>query len=84
MNTDVISTALAAVAGQDFSEAASSLLGKLGYESPLVLEGQTGLVDDFVSQLPARSPDTATERSFVEEARSARMLFQVTDEGNSG
>ena len=80
MNTDVIRTALADVAGRDFSEAASSLLARLGYESALVLEGQTGLVDDFVRQLPARNLDTATERSFVEEARSAHMLFQVTDE----
>ena len=80
MNTDVIRTALADVAGRDFSEAASRLLARLGYESALVLEGQTGLVDDFVRQLPARNLDTATERSFVEEARSARVLFQLTDE----
>ena len=75
MNTDVIRTALADVAGRDFTEAASRLLAKLGYESALVLEGQTGLVDDFVSQLPARNPDTASERRFVEQAESTRGYF---------
>ena len=80
MNVDAIRTALAGVAGRDFSEAANDLLDKLGYRSTRTLLGQSGRVPDFIRQLPARNLDTASERRFVEQAESTRLLFQVTDE----
>ena len=79
MNVDAIRTALAGIAGRDFSEAANDLLDKLGYSSKRTLPGQSGRVPDFIRQLPAGNPGTASERLFVQQAESVRLLFQVTD-----
>ena len=81
--TDVaseIKVALAKLSGREFAEAATDLLGALGYSSALIPDGQTALVDDFIQQYPATTPGTQTEQSFTGSAESIRVLFQFTDQ----
>ena len=81
--TDVASeirVALAKLPGQEFAKAATDLLAVLGYNSALMPDGQTALVDDFIQQYPATTPGTQTEESFRESADSIRVLFQYTDQ----
>ena len=75
-----IRIALDKLPGREFAEAATNLLGVLGYSSALLPDGQTGLVDDFIHQYPAITPGTQTERFFNESAVSIRVLFQFTDQ----
>ena len=75
-----IRVALAALAGgADFADAATGLLGELGYRSDRTLPGQSGDAGALVRQFPATNPDTQTERDFLREARSVHILFQLTD-----
>ena len=77
--THKIQSALGKIPGSDFAGAAQGLLRALGYESAKTLSGQTGDVDDFIEQFPAPNPDTISEMEFRSSARSAQLLFQVTD-----
>ena len=82
MNPDVypiISAALADVSGgTDARDAATGLLAAMGYRSDRRLN-MSGDVDDFLARLPAPNLDTRSERDFRQEARSARVLFQLTN-----
>ena len=82
MNPDVyplISAALADVSGgTDSRDAATGLLAAMGYRSDRRLN-MSGDVDDFLTRLPAPNLDTQSERDFRREARSARVLFQLTN-----
>ncbi len=73
-----IQTALSGLPGRDFAAAATELLAALGYRSERILTGQTGTTRDFIAAFPARRPGTASERGLCEQARSVRLLFQVT------
>ena len=72
--------ALASAAEGDFAEQATKLLDVLGYRSERTLPGQSGAVDDFLEQFPAKNPGTKSEARFREAAASIHVLFQVTDE----
>ena len=82
MNPDIypiISAALADVSGgTDSRDAATGLLAAMGYRSDRRLN-MSGDVDDFLTRLPAPNLDTRSERDFRHEARSARVLFQLTN-----
>ncbi len=62
----------------EWCENAVHLLDVLGYRSErtVVLSGK---VDDFIRQFPALNENTQAERFFRDNARSVRILFQVTD-----
>ena len=62
----------------EWCENAVHLLDVLGYRSErtVVLSGK---VDDFIRQFPAPNENTQAERFFRDNARSVRILFQVTD-----
>ena len=80
--TDIASeirVALEKLPSQGFAEAATNLLGALGYSSALMPDNQTTLVDDFIQQYPATTQGTQTEWFFRESADSIRVLFQFTD-----
>ena len=74
-----IQSALRDIPGRDFALAAKDLLAALGYESAKTLAGQTGEVDDFIATFPALNSGTASEIDFLSSAKSAQLLFQVTD-----
>ena len=76
--TNDIRTALSAAAAGDFPELATAILGPLGYRSERTLTGQTGKPTDFIQQFPAQNPGTHSERTFLENAQSVRILFQFT------
>ena len=75
---NAIATALAAVPGADWPDAASAVLAAMGYRSELLLEDQTGDLAGFLRLFPADNPGTQTEQRFLDAARSARVLFQYT------
>ncbi len=75
-----IQTALPKAADGDFTEQAAALLATLGYRSERTLPGQSGDVDEFLQRFPTDNPDTKSEQDFREAAKSARLLFQVTNE----
>ena len=82
MNNNIreqIGHALGALADGDFVVMARDLLAVLGYESTRTLADQSGEVNGFIADFPARNPNTASEQFFRENARSIRILFQVTD-----
>ena len=70
-----IGAALAELPAGDFAAAAGNLLAVLGYRSERILTGQTGAAADLV----ASNPETRSKAGFIAAARSARMLFQVTE-----
>ena len=74
-----IKETLAMLPGQEFSVAATELLGVLGYRSDLLLNDQPTTVDDFIKQYLAHTLDTKTGQSFRESAESINVLFQFTD-----
>ena len=78
-NRMTIQSALAAIVGSSLSEAAQTLLAEMGYRSTRTLPGQSGDVDAFLGQFPATNPGTQSEQAFRENAKSARLLFQLTD-----
>ena len=82
MGTEIemgINGALARVGVGDFAAGAVELLGELGYRSGRVLPGQSGDAGDLLRRLPAAVEGTLSERDFIAEAESVRILFQVTD-----
>ena len=78
-NTHKLQSALRAIPGSDFANAAQDLLAAIGYESAKTLPGQTGEVYGFIAAFPAPNPGTQDERDFTDAALSARLLFQITD-----
>ena len=79
-----IQTALSAAGEGDFSEGAQALLEAMGYRSQLTVPGQTGNVGDFIAGLPGQNQGTKTEQEFLQEATSAHIIFQVSDEEIGG
>ncbi len=77
---DEIRSALGAIPGNDFASAACGLFASLGYESAKTLSDQTGDVHDFIERFPAQTPGTTSEGEFISSARSAQIIFQVTDD----
>ena len=75
-----IGDALAAAPEGDFAAAAGRLLAALGYRSERILTGQSGAAAELV----ASNADTRSKSDFIAAARSARVLFQVTDAEISG
>ena len=73
-----IENALAALADGDFEVVARDLLGVLGYESERAID-LSGRVDDFLDQFHAPNENTQAEQVLRDNARSVRILFQVTD-----
>ena len=73
-----VTDALCTIGDCDFGAAAERLLSALGYRSERRLP-MSGDVDDFIRTLPARNPNTQTERRFREHANSVKILFQITD-----
>ena len=50
-----IKDALAKLPGREFAEAATDLLGVLGYSSTLVPDGQSSTVDYFIERFPGNN-----------------------------
>ena len=75
-----IRDALAKFDSLDFGTSAKLLLGTLGYNSERVPQGQSGEIDEFITEYPADNPDTNSEREFKEHAESVRLIFQVASE----
>ena len=82
MNADTYARITAALAdasgGTDSLDAATGLLAAIGYRSERTLN-MSGDVDEFITRLPAPNRDTRSENDFRREAKSARVLFQLTD-----
>ena len=73
-----IEDALIALPNEEFTGAVKHLLGVLGYESERAID-LSGRVDDFLDQFHAQNENTQTEQVLRDNARSVRILFQVTD-----
>ena len=81
-SSDVVSkirSALAKSPDQEFSATAKELLGALGYKSDLLPNSQPTTVDDFIKRYPAQTPNTKTEESFRDSAKSIHIIFQFTE-----
>ena len=76
---DLIDDALAVGIGKDWPDAATALLGALGYRSELTPLGQSGDAGDFVRLYPAQRLDTRSEQAFLAHAESVQILFQFTE-----
>ena len=70
---------LAATASGDFPTRAAALLAEMGYRSTRTLLGQSGDVGAFLERFPATNPNTQSEQAFRDNAKSAWLLFQLTD-----
>ena len=75
-----INQALDACKDGDFHAGAKVLLGSLGYSSERTLAGQTGDVSDFFDGFQLDVPVTQSEAEFRDEAESAHLIFQITNE----
>ena len=71
----MIRPVLKGIAAAKFMDASRELLAVLGYHSERTLDGQTGRVADFITH-----PNTATEHTFTQQATSAQLIFQVTND----
>ena len=60
--------------------AAENLLNEMGYESELVPAFEYEDAEEFVYKQPATNPGTQSERDFLENAVTANLVFQVTDD----
>ena len=76
----MIRPVLKGIAAAKFMDASRELLAVLGYHSERTLDGQTGRVADFIEQFPAPHPGTASENNFAQQATSAQLIFQVTND----
>ena len=74
-----IRTALGKMATGDLTEASTQLLAVLGYRSDVTGPEMPGSAGEFVAAFPATIPDTRTERDFLDDAESVRLLFQMND-----
>ena len=77
-----IRAVLSNVANGDFQQTAVALLRSLGYRSERTLPGQSGDPAGLIRSLSEQNPDapgltgTQSERAFLDNARSVRILFQ--------
>lgn len=76
--TTEIRAALSDVPQDDAIAGARRLLETLGYRSDRTLE-LTGSVHDFIAAFHAPTPDTLTERDFLQEVASIHVVFQITN-----
>ena len=74
-----IEDALGRMAAGDLSDVSVQLLAALGYRSNLTGPDIPGGPRGFAADFPATNPDTQTERDFLNEAESVRLLFQLND-----
>ena len=74
-----ILAALDKMAAGDLTEASVQLLVALGYGSDVTAPELLGGASEFVSAFPAANPDTVSERDFLNDAESVRLLFQMND-----
>ncbi len=79
MDKEAIKDALAALHTGDLLEKSKDLLSVLGYRSELTLE-MSNSVDAFFTKFPPLNPNTQTEKHFRENAQSAQIIFQVTED----
>ena len=77
--SNAIATALAAVPGTDWPDAATAVLDAMGYRSELVLKDQTSDPVDFIEKFYTDNPGTQTEHRFLDDARSVQFVFQITN-----
>ena len=75
-----IRDALAKFDSLDFGTSAKLLLGTLGYNSERVPQGQSGEIDEFITEYPADNLGTNLERELRKHAESVRLIFQVASE----
>ena len=79
-----IRAVLSNIADGDFQQTAVALLHSLGYASERTLGGETGNPADLIRLLSEQTPGTPgltgtqSERAFLDNAQSARILFQFT------
>ena len=74
-----IASALLEVPDGPLSEGAVHLLTALGYHSDLTVPEISDVAGEFVGAFPATNPNTQTERDFLDNAESVRLLFQMND-----
>ena len=74
-----IESALAAMIDDDLLETSKHLLAVLCYRSERTAE-LPGTADDFIRRFPARNRNTDTEREFLNNVESVKLVFQVTSD----
>ena len=74
-----IRAALGKMAAGDLTEASTQLLAALGYRSDVAAPEMPGGAGEFVASFPTTNPNTLTERDFLNDAESVRLLFQMND-----
>ena len=75
---DTLKASLARVDDTDFQEFAIDLLDNLGYKSDRTFD-LSGDVNEFIDTFEAKNPGTQTETSFVDNVKSIKIVFQITD-----
>ena len=76
---NTIRAALRGMAAGDLAGASTRLLSALGYRSDFTGPEIAGGPGGFVATFPALNPNTQSERDFLADAESARLLFQMND-----
>ncbi|RKU31107.1 hypothetical protein C6497_02920 [Candidatus Poribacteria bacterium] len=79
MNQNHIKSALAEMPTGDLLEETINFLSILGYRSEKRLK-LSGDIDEFFEQFPAPNPNTKTEQDFHQNAKSAHIIFQFTED----
>ncbi len=79
-SVDGILDALGKCAEADFEDASLELLGAMGYPDEYGKAGESGAPEAFVQDFPADSPDTASERVFLEQVENVRIINQLTED----
>ena len=70
-----LTTILPTITSGNFHEEVPNLLSTLGYQSDIVLQGQTGDPNELIGDLRA----SKDKQGFLEEVQTAHLLFQITD-----
>jgi len=74
-----IRAALGKLATGDLANGSTQLLAALDYRSDVTAPEMPGGATEFVAAFPATNSDTRTERDFLNDAESVRLLFQMND-----
>ena len=74
-----IRAALGKIAAGDLTETSTQLLAALGYRSDVAAPEMPVGAGEFVASFPTTNPNTRTERDFLNDAESVRLLFQMND-----
>lgn len=77
-NKTRIKQSLQSLSGGDFGHQVTSLLDTLGYKSERILHDRFVTASEFVNEYRANQP-TQSEKFFLSEVKSVRVLFQLTD-----